>query len=274
MTTDTITDSQAPGITTSTANRRAGGVLAQTRSLTMAGLRMQLRDTEALLGLAVAPLLFIVAFRLFDLPIEGLPPGTDYFDFVLPGLLAMGLMQLLMVGMAGSIARYREMQILKRMVVTPVRASSFIAGQVTSRLLLAVVKLGLMLGLGIALGASVAGSWTLMITVATAGNLVFLTLAFVVAGRVDTVEGANNLAGLATIPLMFLSGMFFPIETMPEFLQTAVRYLPITPVIDALRAIALEGAGITDIGSELAVISAWIVTGFVLARATFRFGEE
>ena len=251
-----------------------GGGLAQTMSLTVAGLRMQLRDKEALLGLAASPILFILAFRLFDLPIQGLPPGADYFDFVLPGLLAMGLMQLLMVGMAGSIARYREMQILKRIQVTPVRPSAFIAGQVSSRLILAVVKLALMLGLGLALGATVSGSWALMIGIATAGNLVFLTLAFAVAGRVETVEGANNLAGLATIPLMFLSGMFFPIETMPDFLQTVVRYLPITPVIDALRAIALEGAGVTDLGTELAIIAGWIVTGSVLARLSFRFGEE
>ncbi len=253
---------------------RPGGRVAQTISLTVAGLRMQLRDREALIGLSVAPLLFILAFRLFDMPISGLPAGSDYFDFVLPGLLAMGLMQLLMVGMAGSIARYREMQILKRMQVTPVRPASFIAGQVISRLLLAVVKLGLMLGLGLALGASVEGSWPLMLAVATAGNLVFLTLAFVVAGRVDTVEGANNLAGLATIPLMFLSGMFFPIETMPEALQTVVRYLPITPVIDALRAIAIEGAGVTELGRELAIIGGWAVVGFALARLTFRFGDE
>ncbi len=251
-----------------------GGTLAQTVSLTAAGLRMQLRDKEALLGLAASPILFILAFRLFDLPIQGLPPGADYFDFVLPGLLAMGLMQLLMVGMAGSIARYREMQILKRIQVTPVRPSAFIAGQVSSRLILAVVKLALMVALGVALGATVNGSWPLMVAIATAGNLVFLTLAFAVAGRVETVEGANNLAGLATIPLMFLSGMFFPIETMPDFLQTVVRYLPITPVIDALRAIALEGAGIGDLGTELAIIGGWIVAGSVLARLSFRFGEE
>lgn len=251
-----------------------GGGLAQTVTLTAAGLRMQLRDKEALLGLAASPILFILAFRLFDLPIQGLPPGADYFDFVLPGLLAMGLMQLLMVGMAGSIARYREMQILKRIQVTPVRPSAFIAGQVSSRLLLAVVKLLLMVGLGVALGAAVAGSWVLMVAIATAGNLVFLTLAFAVAGRVETVEGANNIAGLATIPLMFLSGMFFPIETMPEFLQSAVRYLPITPVIDALRAIALEGAGVTELGTELVIIAGWIVAGSVLARLSFRFGEE
>ena len=235
-----------------------GSGLAQTVGLTTAGLRMQLRDKEALLGLAASPILFILAFRLFDLPIQGLPPGADYFDFVLPGLLAMGLMQLLMVGMAGSIARFREMQILKRIQVTPVRPSAFIAGQVSSRLILAVVKLALMVALGVALGATVSGSWLLMIAIATAGNLVFLTLAFAVAGRVETVEGANNLAGL----------------TMPDFLQTAVRYLPITPVIDALRAIALEGAGIGDLGTELAIIGGWIVAGSFLARLSFRFGEE
>lgn len=245
-----------------------------TLAFTYASLKMQLRDREALVGLALAPLLFIVAFRLFDIPIQGIPPDADYFDFVLPGLLAMGLMQLLMVGVAGSVARYRELGILKRIQVTPVRPLAFIGGQVGSRLVLAVLKLGLMIGLGLLLGATVRGNVGSLLLVATLGNLVFLILGFAVAGRADTVDAANNLAGLLTVPLMFLSGMFFPLEAMPDALQTVVRYLPITPVIEALRRISLEGAGLGDVTGELLVVVAWIPLALVLARASFRFGDR
>jgi ABC-type multidrug transport system permease subunit len=81
------------------------------------------------------------------------------------------------------------------------------------------------------------------------------------------------MAGLATTPLMFFSGSFFPIESMPGWLQPVADLLPLTPLIDSMRAIALGGAGIGDIGSELMLIGAWIVGGLALARSTFRFNE-
>ena len=87
------------------------------------------------------------------------------------------------------------------------------------------------------------------------------------------MDAANNMAALATTPLMFLSGSFFPIESMPEWLQPLADLLPLTPLIDSMRAIALQGAGIGDIGAELLLIGAWIVGGLTLARFFFRFNE-
>ncbi len=268
-----MTDVTFPTAPATSVLQSTSTVVAHGWNLTVASLKMLLRDREAIVGLILSPILFVLAFRVFDIPIAGLPPGTDYYDFVVPGLLAMGLMQLLMVGIASAIARYREMQILKRIQVTPVSPAAFVAGQVLARLALAIVALALMMGVAVALGANIRGSWWSMMIIASAGNVVFLTLGFAIAGRAKTVDGANNLAGLSTIPLMFLSGMFFPVEVMPDFLQSVVQYLPITPVIDALRAVALEGAGFGDVAGELVILAGWIIGGFAAAAATFRFGD-
>lgn len=195
--------------------------MRQTAALFVASLKMLVRDRTALVGTVAFPVVFVLVFSLFDLSLLGegvLGAGTtgarglDYFDFVLPGLLANGLLSFTMVGMAGSVARYRETRILRRMVATPLAPAAFIVAQVAARLVLALVQVLLILGLGMALGADVAGSPLTLLALATLGNMSCLALGFATAGRVATVDPANNLAGMATAPPMFLSGMFFPLS--------------------------------------------------------------
>lgn len=246
-----------------------------------ASLRMLLRDRAALISTVVFPLLFVLVFALFDLDLTadgglgvGGGAGVDYFDFVLPGLLAMGLMNFTMVGIAGSVARFRELRVLRRIRVTPLAPGTFIAAQVAARLTLAAGQVVLMLGVGMALGAQVRGSALLLVVLATLGNLTFLSLGFAVAGRTGSVDAANNLAGLATAPLMFLSGMFFPVESLPAVVERLARVLPITPLIDALRAVALDGAGPVDIAGDVLILLTWVPVAFVIARLAFRFTDE
>lgn len=248
-------------------------------TLTLANLRMLLRDRTALIGTAAFPLLFVLTFSLFDLQLAGgttFTPGAgvDYFDFVFPGLLAMGLMNFTMVGIAAAIARYRELQILRRIQVTPLQPSRFVIAEITARLVFAVGQLALMAALGVALGADVAGDWLTLLLLATAGNLIFLSLGFAIAGRARTVESANNLAGLATAPLMFLSGMFFPTESMPWLAQQIAAILPITPLIDAMRAVALDGADLAALGSDVLPLLIWLPVALLIARFSFRFATD
>jgi ABC-2 type transport system permease protein len=236
---------------------------------------MLVRDKTAFLMALIFPIVFTLAFAVFDVSFsaEGALPGVDYFEYVLPALLAIGLMNFAMVGTAASVARYRELKILKRIVVTPLPTSRFIFGQVGARLVLAAVQTALIMLVGLLVGGSLGSGWPLLFVISTLGNLIFLSLGFAIAGRVGSVDAANNMAGLATTPLMFLSGSFFPIESMPGWLQPIADLLPLTPLIDSMRAIALQGAGITDVGAELVLIGAWIVIGLGLARMTFRFND-
>lgn len=246
--------------------------------LTRASLRMLLRDSEAFLLAALAPILFLLVFSLYDLTIA--PDGAlgvggtelDYFDYVLPGVLAMGLMQFTMVGIAASVARFRETQVLRRLTATPVSPLAFIAGQVFARLAVSVGQVFLLLGTGLLLGGTIVGNPMWLVLLSILGNLSFLALGFAIAGRAPTVDAANNLAGLLTLPLMFLSGMFFPIASLPAPIRVVAEWLPITPLIDGMRAVALEGVGITALGSEVALLAVWVVLSFAVARLSFRMG--
>ena len=247
--------------------------MQQITKLFTATVKMLVRDKAAFAMAVAFPVMFVLAFSIFDVRFsaEGAVTGVDYFDYVLPGLLAIGLMNFAMVGSAAGVARFRELQILKRIVATPLRPWKFIAGQVGARLVLAAVQTAIIMAVGVLLGGDLGSGWPWLLVISLMGNLIFISLGFAIAGRVASVEAANNAAGLATTPLMFLSGSFFPVESMPGWLQPIADLLPLTPLVDALRAIAIQGAGITDVGSELAIIGAWIVGGLMLARATFRF---
>jgi ABC-2 type transport system permease protein len=252
--------------------------MRQTFDLTRASLRMLYRDAEAFVLAVLAPILFLLVFSLYDLsisPMGDLAVGgdqLDYFDYVLPGLLAMGLMQFTMVGIAASVARFRETQVLRRLTATPVSPLAFIAGQVLARLAVSVVQVVLLLGTGLLLGGTIVGNLAWVVLLAVLGNLVFLALGFAVAGRAPTVDAANNLAGLITLPLMFLSGMFFPIASLPGPVRVVAEWLPITPLVDGMRSVVLEGVGLGALGSELSLLAIWVVLSFALARLSFRMG--
>ncbi len=72
--------------------------------------------------------------------------------------------------------------------------------------------------------------------------------------------------------MMFLSGVFFPTDTLPNILQSVVRFLPLTPLIDALRTVSLEGLSITETGPQLLLLGSWVLASFAIAGAAFRFG--
>jgi len=200
--------------------------------------------------------------------------SVDYYDFLLPGLVAMGVMNFSITGVSVAVARYREQRILKRILATPLRPAKFLAAQVLARLVLALVQSALILAVGVFLfGARVYGNVVWLFVLATVANLVFLNIGFAVAGRSKNPDSAAGIANVVALPMMFLSGVFFPTDTLPDLMQTVVRYLPLTPLIEALRKVSIDGLSITDTGPQLALLAGWIVVSFALASVRFRFSE-
>jgi ABC-2 type transport system permease protein len=199
---------------------------------------------------------------------------VDYYDFILPGLVAMGVMNISIVGMGVAVARYREQRILKRILATPLRPIRFLSAQVLARLLLSVVQSALILGVGVfAFGGHVYGNVLWLFVLVVLGNLVFLNLGFAVAGVASNPDAAQGLGQALALPMMFFSGVFFPIESLPRVVETLVRYLPLTPLLDAMRAVAIDGKSITATGVQLLQLGIWVLVSFALATRLFRFSE-
>ena len=200
--------------------------------------------------------------------------SIEYYDFLLPGLVAMGVMNFAITGMAISISRYREQRILKRILATPLRPGKFLVAQVLARLVLSVFQAALILAVGVfAFGANVYGNLLWIFVLATLANLVFLNIGFAVAGRAANPDAAQGIAQAVALPMMFLSGVFFPTDTLPNVVQAVVKWLPLTPLLEALRKVSVEGLSITDTGPQLVMLGGWVIVSFFLATRMFRFAR-
>ena len=198
--------------------------------------------------------------------------NLKYIDFLVPGIVAMMIMSNNMNGVAGQIAAWRERGILRRMQGTTLKASTFIAAQITARLVLNGIQALIVLGVAnLIFGVEVRGSWVTLISFVILGTLAFMAIGFIIAGIAKTPESAAPIAGFLSFPMLFLGGVFFPIKDMPEFLQPIVQILPIAHLSHALRETMNVGASFLSLGTEVLILGGWLVGAFIIASYTFKW---
>lgn len=198
-----------------------------------------------------------------------------YIDFLIPGIVAMSLMQSAIIGIAVFLTEAREKKILKRILATPVNRRSYIAAQVMARLIIALLQAVIILGAARLIhGVEIYGSYWNLLLWALLGTAVFLMIGFIIASFSKTTSAAESLSQVVSMPMLFLSGVFFPTDSLPDWVQGIVDYLPLTPVITALRAVTLDGKALSETLSEFWIVGAWILATFVIALFSFRTARE
>jgi ABC-2 type transport system permease protein len=199
-------------------------------------------------------------------------PGSRYIDFLVPGLLGMGLMGGGLWGVGFVTVDMRIRKLLKRFVATPMKKSHFLAGIMISRLVFMVPEvLILLLFSRIAFGVVIHGSLWAVVVLILLGAFTFAGLGLLVASRARTLETVSGLMNLVMLPMWVLSGIFFSSERFPAAAQPFIKALPLTPLIDALRAVMLEGSSLAAISRQLAILAAWGIVTFTLALRWFRW---
>ena len=198
-------------------------------------------------------------------------PGRDlgYIDFLVPGMLALTVMQLGLFSVAFGFVQLKRTGALRRLFATPTSPAYFLGAQVTSRLLIGLAQVLILLGVGLWFGLQLVGSVPLLLAVSVLGSMIFLAMGFAIAGWAKNEDQAAPVANLLSLPMTFLSGVFFPRDAMPEFLQRVTEYLPLTYLSDALRRITNDGAGVTDIGGDLLGLVVWAIVAFLVAVRLF-----
>ena len=212
---------------------------------------------------------------LFTLAVEDVQARSQrYLDFLIPGLLAFTLMGTAIGGSGFNIVEYRRKGILKRLFVTPLQPRDFIAGIVMSRIVLCIMQIAVLLGIAVFfLDVSIIGSYLNLFVIIFLGSIIFLSIGFLLGSLAKTQQSIQAIGNLVIFPQIFLSGIFYPIETLPGFIQPVASVLPLSFVATALREIANNGAGLLDIPIDMIGIVVWMVVSFVAATRFFVWKE-
>lgn len=195
-----------------------------------------------------------------------------YVDFLIPGMVAMSVMQLGVFSVAFGIVQAKRTGALRRLMATPLRPATLLAAQTSVRLVIVLLQVLILVGMGMLFfGFKLVGSFPELVAVSVLGGAVFLTMGFAIAGSAKSEDQAAPLANLVSMPQMFLSGVFFTRDVLPAWLKPVTALFPLTFLADATREISTQGAHLWEVSGDLLGLVAWVAVCFVLAVRLFRF---
>ncbi len=197
-------------------------------------------------------------------------------DYLLPGVLAMSLMQLGLFGTAGPLVSLREKGVLRRMGATPLSKSTLLSTQIAFRLTTALVQTVLIIIAG-ALMFNVQvelANIPQILGVVLLGATVFITLGYFISAFAKTEEAVQGLISLPNFIFMFLSGIFFPVEFMPDWIRPLVDIIPLTYLGDALRHTMIEAETSFSMTRDIGLLTAWLIVCMVLAVRFFKWEPQ
>lgn len=182
--------------------------------------------------------------------------GTRYIDFLVPGLITMGVMMSTMWGISYGIIEKRSKKLLRRLVATPMRKSHFLVALITVRLTMNFAEaLTLVLFALITFNIMIQGSISALILMFIAGNIAFAGIAVFVSSHTSNTEVGNGLINAVVMPMMILSGIFFSYQNFPGWSVKIIKVLPLSLMTDGIRSIFNEGAGYGEVGLSILVLS-------------------
>jgi ABC-type polysaccharide/polyol phosphate export permease len=199
-------------------------------------------------------------------------PGSRYIDFLVPGLVGLGIMSNAVWGLGFSIVDSRRRKLTKRLVATPMPRTYYLMSFLFWRMIILVVEVGVPVGFGVlAFGVPVRGRIVDLIVLCVLASLSFNALGLLIASRARTIEAVSGLMNLVQVPMWILSGVFFSAQRFPDTVQPFIQALPLTAVIDALRLHMLQGATLAHLMPQVGVLAGWLIVCFTLALKLFRW---
>jgi len=189
--------------------------------------------------------------------VEGGQPSADWFALVVPGILAFSILSAGMFAVAGHVTSMKQRRLLERLVVTPMRPVGLLAAVVTVRLAVVFVSTLVTLATALALfHVPFHVNWALYVLFMIAATLGAMGLGTILSLVVKQPSSASNLANVLSMSMMFLSGIYFPIEIMPAFLRGLSLALPLRHMADVMRYVT----GVMD----MTLLRFWAICGAFL----------
>jgi len=206
-------------------------------------------------------------------PVSG--ASIRYSDWLVPGLLGLNIMFSSLFAIGHVIVRYRKSGYLKRLNGTPLRAVEFISAQMIACLLLIVgIAAGMYAATDLFLHLRMEGSYLNLLLVAVLGSMSMIAMSLLVSARISSEELSGGLLNLLSWPMVVLSGVFFSLDGAPAVVQAAAQAFPLTHMLEAARAVMLDGAGLADIARSLAALAAMTAVFLAIGAGFFRWSQD
>jgi ABC-2 type transport system permease protein len=208
----------------------------------------------------------------YNVVFTGIVPGNpNYFQFVAPGIISMVVMMSLMTGLPHAISYEKDMGTLDGMLVAPTNRLSIILGKVLAQTVRGVVQAAIIFALAVLLfGVVVYGNLLLVAGLILLSVFSFVGLGILITSFTDKEETATMVMMTLMFPMMFLSGVFFPIQQMPWFMQDVAQVLPLTYATTALRKVMVLGADVSAVWTEILILFAFGAVLLAVAVPMFR----
>lgn len=197
---------------------------------------------------------------------------VSQFDYLFSGILGFAVLSLGFFGLAQMIPGWKKTGALRRLKATPFTRGQLIFGTMLNFLVIGVLALAFMFIIGLTVfDFDMRGSWLQLTPFLLLGTITMMGFGLLIGGTVRNENQAAALTNLVAFPMMFLSGVFFPNYLMPDWIQSISVYLPLTSLVDGIRYITSEGAGLIDVLPQIAMLGGWSIVVYLLAIKLFRW---
>ena len=233
-------------------------------------------NSEAQLSFLILSDVFNGKIKQFEANAEQIQPltvsGTRYIDFLIPGLLAMGIMSSCLWGLSYGMIEKRSKKLLRRMVATPMKKSYFLISLISVRTAMNFIEGFLLFAFAyLVFGFKLQGSLTALLLLLLAGNIAFAGVSVLISSRTSSSEVGNGLINVVSMPMMVLSGIFFSYHNFPEWSIPIIQKLPLTMMTDGLRSVFTEGAGLAETMFNILILTAIGIVCFIAGLKIFKW---
>ena len=200
--------------------------------------------------------------------------GLSSFDYLFPGLIGFSILGMGLFGPSNVFPRLKQKGVLRRYHTTSLKVWQFVFGNILSNSAAALLATGLMIVLALTLpmfDINMQGNFIELALFIVLGAIVIFGIGLAIGGWAKNENQAAPLSQLIAFPMMFLSGTFFPRYLMPEWLQNVSSFIPLTPFIDGVRMIMVEGQHLINILPQIGLLAGWGLIIYMIAFKVFRW---
>jgi ABC-type multidrug transport system permease subunit len=198
--------------------------------------------------------------------------GTRYIDFLVPGLLALGVMNSFLWGISYALIDMRVKKLMRRLVATPMKKSHFLISHFFARISLAFVEAFILIGFSkYFFDIKLEGSWVAFFLIFLAGNLAFTGIGVLISSRTSNSRVGTGLINVISLPMTILSGIFFSYHNFPDSIVKIIELLPLTILADNIRSVFIEGAGVVQVLPGTIILTSLGLVLFTIGLRIFKW---